>query len=66
MSPVEVNLDFRAPAVNGPGGLWNPPAMETGRAQSNDERRHIHMRASTMFPDTLAEKRLAYVKFGQT
>lgn len=57
---VQVNLDFRALAVNGTDRLWNIPTIETGRAQSNDERQHIHMQVNTMFPDTPAEKAWLY------
>lgn len=58
---VWVNLDLRALAVNGVGRTVESPATETGRAQSNDERRHIRMRANTMFPDTLSPPEKAWL-----
>ena len=58
---VWVNLDLRALAVNGAGQTVESPATETGRAQSNDERRHIHMRVNTMFPHTLSTRKRAWL-----
>lgn len=57
--PVWVNLDFKALAINGTDRLWNP--LRSRLAGFNQMM--FHMEVNTMFPNTLPQKGLGYVKF---